>query len=135
MEKLFWSVNAVLAVISLASVLGADTRTQAFALVFVIPSIWAPLLLATLYSALSKRGDMFRFVLASAFAAVAGVGFYYLSLTAVQVVKTGSLDASGMLLAFLPLVYLKFICYGAAFGVAGYLAMRLSGAIGKVGGE
>ncbi|WP_420934882.1 hypothetical protein ACOJR9_02750 [Alteromonas sp. A081] len=126
MNRIFWLATLLIVIMSYIS---SEGIVQSFRdLVFFIAlTTWAPVLFAFLHSALGKNKNAFQFIFASAFIAVAGVAFYYLSLATRQVIQSGPLETSGMLFVFLPFVYIQYAFFGALFGGAVFLVMRLFG--------
>jgi len=124
MGYFFWFITLILVVMSVISSEGITESTSDL-IIFVLLSTWAPVLFALLHSALGKNKNFFQFVFASAFTAVAGTGIYILSLASMQVLKSGPLEASGMIFVALPLLYFKYAFYGTMFGALAFLVVRL----------
>ena len=125
MNRIFWLATFLILIMSCISSKGIVHSLEDL-LFFITITTWAPILFAFLHSVFGKKIKAFQYIFASAFTAVAGVAFFYLTLTTLQVILSGPLKESAMLFVFLPSIYIQFAFFGAICGLV-FWVVRLFG--------
>ena len=125
MARFFWLLTGIAVVLSLVNSPRADEGGFG-ALFFILWCCWGPILVATIYQVTEKKDVLTQYVIAGAFAGVAGVSFYVLGLASFLGAASGELNEAGLIFIVVPLGFFKFGILGCVLGGAIYYLLKLS---------